>query len=135
MKGAETMKWETVEDIYADLMADAPKPPPTRSGSKISGEQRLVERRLPAEAVFQDAANVTDAALNRAEETMEQRRQKQIAKELAEHSAEGSAWHNLVQWRQSLDRAQERLRELDGEDPLTGNYDPIRRFEREMRGK
>ena len=125
-------KWETVEDIYADLMADAPKPRPR---VPQQAEQRLVKRRLPDAAVFQDAANVTDAALNRAEETMEQRRQKQIAKELAEHSAEGSAWHNLVHWRQSLDRAQERLRELDGEDPLTGNYDPIRRFEREMRGK
>jgi hypothetical protein len=133
------MKWETVEDIYADLMADAPKPPPTpaslRGQRRAEAEQRLVERRLPAEAVFQDAANVTDAALKRAEETMEQRRQKQIAKELAEHSAEGSAWHALVHWRQSLDYAQERLRELDGEDPLTGNYSPIARFEREMRGK
>ena len=127
------MKWETVEDIYADLVADAPKPPARQIERKA--EQRLVERRLPAEAVFQDATNATDAALNRAEETMEQRRQKQIAKELAEHSAEGSAWHGLVQWRLSLDRAQERLRELDGENPLTGNYDPIRRFEREMRGK
>jgi hypothetical protein len=121
-------KWETVEDIYADLMADAPKPPPTP-------EQRLVDRRLPDAAVYQGAANANNAALNRAEETMEQRRQKQIAKELAEHSAEGSAWHGLVHWRQSLDYAQERLRELDGENPLTGNYSPIARFEREMRGK
>ena len=122
------MKWETVEDIYADLMADAPKPPPTP-------EQRLAERRLPDAAVYQGAANANNAALKRAEETFEERRAKQRAKEFAEHNAQGSAWHSLAHWRQSLDYAQERLRELDGEDPLTGNYDPIRRFEREMRGK
>jgi hypothetical protein len=69
------------------------------------------------------------------DETMEGRRQKQIAKELAEHSAESPLWRALVYWQQSIEQAQERLRALDGEIPEKGIYSPIRRFEREMRGK
>ncbi len=64
---------------------------------------------------------------------MEERRAKQVAKEYAEFDAEGPAWKSLVHWRMSLDRAQERLHALDGEVPEKGIYDPIRRFEREMK--
>ena len=136
------MKWNTYEDILADLNEtarinrlnrQAQKPTPKQKVAEL--EQKLVERKKSDEAVYQDATRANEAALNRAEETYESRRAKQRAKEFAEHSAQGSAWHSLAHWRQSLDYAQERLRELDGEDPLTGNYDPIRRFEREMRGK
>jgi hypothetical protein len=66
---------------------------------------------------------------------METRRQKQMAKELAEFNAESPLWRSLVHWRQSIERAQERIRDLDGEIPEKGIYDPIRRFEREMRGR
>jgi hypothetical protein len=69
------------------------------------------------------------------EETMEQRRQKQIAKEFAEHSAESPLWRALAHRRQEIDLERERVRELDGEIPEKGVYSPIRRFEREMRGK
>ena len=139
-KGDEVMpKWNTYEDILADLNEtarinrlnrQAQNPTPKQKAAEL--EQKLVERKKPDEAVYQDATNANNAALNRAEETYESRRAKQRAKEFAEYSAEGSAWHSLARYRQSLDYAQERLRELDGEDPLTGNYDPIRRFEREM---
>lgn len=64
-------------------------------------------------------------------ETMKDRRAKQEAKEYAEHEAQGSAWHALAHRRQSLDRAKERLRVLDDEVPETGDYSPVRRFERE----
>jgi hypothetical protein len=70
-----------------------------------------------------------------AEETMEQRRQKQIAKEFAEHNAEGPGWRALVHRRQEIDLERERVRALDGEIPEKGVYSPIRRFEKEMRGK
>jgi hypothetical protein len=127
--------WNTVEDVLADFEADRPKPPPPKPTAAVKAQERFAPANHPAEAVFDAAARGNDAATERLGETLEQRRQKQMAKEYAEHNAQGSAWHSLVNWRQSLDRAQERLRELDGENPLTGNYDPIRRFEREMRGK
>jgi hypothetical protein len=69
-----------------------------------------------------------------AEETSEARRQKQIAKELAEHSAESPLWRALAHRRQEIDLERERLLALDGEIPKKGIYDPIRRFEREMKG-
>lgn len=127
------MTWNTYEEILADIMADKPKPPKP----KPSPEQQLEERgaKKSGEAIFQDAINSTNAAVKRAEETIEERRAKQRAKEFAEHNSESPLWHALVHWRQSIDYAQERLRALDGEDPETGNYDPIRRFEREMRGR
>ena len=70
-----------------------------------------------------------------AEETMEQRRQKQIAREFAEHSAEGPAWRALVHRRQEIDLERERRRALNGEIPEKGIYSPIARFEKEMEGK
>jgi hypothetical protein len=69
------------------------------------------------------------------DETMAERRQKQMAKEYAEHNAEGPLWHALVYRQQTVEAAQERLRALDGEVPEKGIYSPIARFEREMRGK
>lgn len=128
--------WNTYEEILADLMADKPKPkPPPAVTPTGKARERFSRENQPTEAVFDAATRGNDAATKRLEETMESRRQKQMAKEYAEHNAQGSAWHSLASYRQSLDRAQERLRELDGEDPLTGNYDPIRRFEREQRGR
>lgn len=128
--------WNTYEEILADLMADKPKPkPPPAVTPAGKARERFSGENQPTEAVFDAATRGNDAAIERLEETMEGKRQKQIAKELAEHSADGAAWHSMVQWRQSIDRAQERLRALDGEDPLTGNYDPVRRFEREQRGR
>jgi hypothetical protein len=136
------MKWNTYEDILADLNEtarvnrlnrQAQNPTPKQKVAEL--EQKLVERKKPDEAVYQDATKANEAALNRAEETMEARRAKQRAKEFAEHNAQGSAWHSLARWRQSIDYAQERLRALDGEDPLRGNYDPVRRYEREVRGR
>jgi hypothetical protein len=127
-----TRKWETYEDILADLRADRPAPPPTPK----SPAQRLAECGVnkPTEAVIQDVTNANNA-LNEHCETMDDRRRKQIAKELAEHNAESPIWQALVHWRLSVDRAEERVRALDGEIPERGIYDPIKRFEREMRGR
>lgn len=127
------------EEILADLKETArvnrlkrlaqaaPKPP----------EQKLAERcaAKPTEAVIDTATRGNDALTKRLEETFEDRRRKQMAKEFAEHSAESPLWRALVYWQQSVERAQETLRALDGEIPEKGIYDPIRRFEREMRGK
>jgi hypothetical protein len=128
--------WNTYEEILADLMADKPKPkPPPAVTPAGKARERFSGENQPTEAVFDAATRGNDAAIERLEETMEDRRRKQMAKEYAEHNAQGPAWHSLAHWRQSLDRAQERLRELDGEIPEKGVYDPIRRFEREMRGE
>jgi hypothetical protein len=127
------------EEILADLKETvrvnrlkrlahaAPKPP----------EQKLAERcaAKPVEAVIDTATRGNEALAERLEETFEDRRRKQIAKELAEHSAESPLWRALVHWQQSVEQAQERLRSLDGEIPEKGIYDPIRRFEREMKGR
>jgi hypothetical protein len=127
--------WNTVEDVLADFEADRPKPPPPKSTPTVKAEERFAASNQPTEAIFDAAARGNDAATERLEETMESRRQKRIAKELADYNAEGSGWHSLERWRQSVERAQERLRSLDGEIPERGVYDPIRRFEREMRGR
>jgi hypothetical protein len=131
----------TKEEIVARLRAAAkanprPRPrPPAQPPTKAQrAEERFAASNQPDEAVFDAAARGNDAAIERLE-TMEERRQKQIAKELAEHNAEGEAWHNMVRWQQTMERAQERLRALDGEIPERGVYDPIRRFEREQRGR
>jgi hypothetical protein len=135
-KGAEPMKiWNTVEDVLADFEADRPKPPPTKPTPAVKAQQRFAASNQPTEAILDAAARGNDAAIERLEETMESRRQKRMAKEFADYNAEGPAWHSMVRWRQSVERAQERVRALDGEIPETGQYDPIRRFEREMRGR
>jgi hypothetical protein len=102
------------EEILADLKETArvnrlkrlaqaaPKPP----------EQKLADRcaAKPTEAIIDTATRGNDALADRLEtETMEQRRQKRMAKELAEYSAEGSAWHNLVQWQQSVERVRQEI--------------------------
>jgi hypothetical protein len=69
----------------------------------------------------------------RVDETLEDRRKKQIAKELAEHSAESPLWRALVHWTQSVERARERVQALNGEVPEKGIYSPIARFEREVK--
>jgi hypothetical protein len=88
----------------------------------------------PTEAVI-DAATAHNNALTERLDTTEGRRQARIAKELADYHAEGSHWHALCQWQRSVLEAQERIRANYGEVPETGNYSPIARFEREMRGK
>jgi hypothetical protein len=85
----------------------------------------------PTEAVI-DAATAHNNALA---ERLEGRRQARIAKELGDYHAEGSGWHALCRWQQSVLDAQERIRANYGEVPETGNYSPVARFEREMRGK
>jgi N-acetylglucosamine kinase-like BadF-type ATPase len=125
--------WNTIEDVLADFEADRPKPPPPKPTPAVKGQERFAASNQPTAAVFDAATRGNDAAIERLEETMEQRRQKQMAKELAEYNAEGSAWHSMVHWRQSLERAQERLRSLNGEVPEKGIYSPIARFEREVK--
>jgi hypothetical protein len=127
--------WNTVEDVLADFEADRPKPPPPKPTAAVKGQERFSGANQPTEALINAATRGNDAATERLGETMQQRRQKQMAKEYAEHNAEGPLWHALANWQLSIERAQERLRELDGEIPEKGIYDPIRRFEREMRGK
>jgi hypothetical protein len=123
--------WNTVEDVLADFEADRPKPPPK---SAAKAQERFAASNQPTVAVI-DAATRGNDALTERLETMEDRRAKQAAKEYAEHAAQSTIWKALVHWRQSVERAQERVRSLDGEVPEKGVYDPIRRFEREMRGE
>jgi N-acetylglucosamine kinase-like BadF-type ATPase len=125
--------WNTVEDVLADFEADRPKPPLPKPTAAVKGQQRFAASNQPTKAVFDAATRGNDAAIERLEETMEQRRQKQMAKELAEYNAEGSAWHSMVHWWQSVERAQERLRALNGEVPEKGIYSPVARFEREVK--
>jgi hypothetical protein len=125
---------EQEDEIYRRALAACrPKSPPPPKPP----EQQWVERcaNKPLEVAVQDAAAHNNHVIERLEETMETRRQKQMAKELAEFNAESPLWRSLVHWRQSIERAQERIRDLDGEIPEKGIYDPIRRFEREMRGR
>ena len=118
------------DEIYRQALAACrPKAPPAPK----SAAEKLAERgaNKPTEAVIQHATNANNALA----ETMEDRRRKQRDKELAEHSAESPLWRALVGWRLSVERAEERVRALDGEIPERGVYSPIARFEREMRGK
>jgi hypothetical protein len=121
-----------IEETYAALL-EAAKPPPKPPVKPPA--QKLKERHRPTEAVVQDVTNATEALVERMQETMESRRQKRMAQELAEYNAQGSGWHNLVRWRESVERAQELDRALNGEIPENGVYSPVARFEREMRGK
>jgi hypothetical protein len=102
--------WNTVEDVLADFEADRPKPnPPPKPPLKptVKAQERWANQ--PTEAVI-DAATRGNNALAERLETMEGRRQKQMAKELAEYNAEGSAWHNIsvrmVEWQQSAERVE-----------------------------
>ena len=119
------------EEIYQKaLAACVPKPKP----AEIKTHERFVAEKQPTEAVIDAATRGNDALTKRLEETIEDRRRKQMAKEYAEHNAEGPLWRALVYWTQSAERARERIRALHGERPERGDYDPIARFEREQRG-
>ena len=131
------MTWTTYEEILADIMADRPKPkPPPAVTPAGKAKERFAAENQPTIAVIDAATRGNDLLAERLEtETMESRRQKQMAKEIAEHNAENPLWHQLCRWQQSVNDAQQRVRERYGEVPETGNYSPIARFEREMRGK
>ena len=126
--------WNTVEDVLADFEADRPKPPPPKPKIAAKAQERFSPSNQPTVAIIDAATRGNDAVTERLE-TMEDRRAKQMAKEYAEHAAESAIWKALVHRRQSVELAQERIHALDGEVSETGNYDPIRRFERETRGR
>jgi hypothetical protein len=130
------MTWtkEFREEMYQRALAACrPKAPPPKPTPAVKAQQRFTASNQPTEAVIDAATRGNEALAERLDETMEDRRKKQIAKELSEHSAESPLWRALVHWTQSVERAQERVRALDGEIPERGVYDPVRRFEREMK--
>ena len=132
------MGWtkEQREEIYQRALAACrPKAPPPKPTPAVKAQERFAASNQPTKAVIDAATRGNEALTERLDETIEDRRKKQIAKELAAHNAEGPVWHSLVQWQQSVERAQERVRALHGEIPEKGIYDPIARFEREMRGR
>ena len=123
-----SMTQEEYDEIYRRALAACrPKSKPAVKPA----EQRLAERRAnkPAEAVVQLATDANNALA----ETMEDRRRKQRDKEPAEHGAESPLWRALVHWQHSVERAQERVRALNGEIPEKGIYSPIARYEREVK--
>lgn len=127
---------EEYDEIYLRALGNwRPKPKPilaVNKGKAVAHTKPADAK--PIEAVI-DAATVHNNALTERLDTFEGRRQARIAKELAEHSAEGEGWHSLCRWQQSVLEAQERIRANYGEIPERGVYSPIARFEREMEGK
>jgi hypothetical protein len=127
---------EQQDEIYRRALAACrPKTPPPKPTPTVKAQERFAASNQPSDAIIDAATRGNEALADRLEETMEDRRAKQAAKEYAEHNAESPLWRALVGWTQSVKRAQERVRALDGEIPERGIYDPIRRFEREMRGR
>jgi hypothetical protein len=125
-----SMTQEEYDEIYRRALAACrPKPKPAVKPAAEKLAERCASKR--EEAVIDTATRANNALA----ETMQDRRRKQRDKELAEHSAQGPLWHALAYWAQSVERAQERIRALDGEIPEKGVYSPIARFEREMRGR
>jgi hypothetical protein len=129
---------EEYDEIYLRALGNSRprvKPKPVLAANKGKEVEHTKPADVkPTEAVI-DAATAHNNALAERLQTMEGRRQARIAKELADYHAEGSGWHALCRWQQSVLDAQERIRANYGEVPETGNYSPIARFEREMRGK
>jgi hypothetical protein len=129
---------EEYDEIYLRALGNARprvKPKPVvaaREGKEVEHTKPADVK--PIEAVI-DAATTHNVALVERLEAMEGRRQARIAKELADYQAEGSGWHALCRWQQSVLDAQERIRDNYGEIPEAGVYSPVARFEREMRGK
>jgi hypothetical protein len=127
---------EQQDEIYRRALAACrPKAPPPKPTAAVKAQERFAASNQPTDAIIDAATRGNEALTERLEETMEDRRKKQIAKELAAYNAEGPGWHSIVRWQQSVERAQERVRALHGEIPEKGIYDPIARFEREMRGR
>ncbi len=107
----------------------APKPP----RPKVA---QLVDQKRRTKDVINAATTHNLDLAERLEETMEARRQKQIAKELADyHDPSNRDWVRLEQWRQSVERVEEQRRAWArlGENPITGNYDPQARYDREVK--
>jgi hypothetical protein len=127
---------EQQDEIYRRALAACrPKAPPPKPTPAVKAQEQFAASNQPTEAVIDAATRRNNALAERLGETMEDRRAKQAAKEYAEYNAESPIWRALVHWTQSVERAEERVRALDGEIPERGIYDPIRRFEREMRGR
>jgi hypothetical protein len=129
----------TEEQIVARLLAGrldkppAPKPPKPAS---VKAEERWDRNVKPTRAVIQEATTHNQALAERM--TMEDRRRRQEAKEMAEWSA---GYDNpltryqreLDRWQQSKLDAEQAIRALHGEIPERGVYSPIARFEREVK--
>ncbi len=102
---------EQQDEIYRRALAACrPKSPPPKPSPAQKAEERFSGANQPTDAIIDAATRGNNALADRLEgETMEGRRQKRMAKELAEYNAEGSAWHNLVQWQQSVERVQQEI--------------------------
>ena len=99
---------EYYDEIYRLALGNArPKPKPKPVLATVKGKE--VEHTKPANAkptdAVIDAATTHNHALADRLETMEGRRQKQIAKELAENN--DLYWNRLVDWWQSKKRTEE----------------------------
>jgi hypothetical protein len=132
------MGWtkEQRDEIYRRALAACrPKAKPPIKTAAQKAQERFAEANKPTEAIIDAATDHNNALADRSEETMEGRRQKQIAKELAEYHAENPLWHKLCRWQQSVLDAEEAVRARYGEIPERGVYSPVARFEREMEGK
>ena len=132
---------KTEEQIVARLLAGrldkppAPKPPPK---PEVKAQERWAQR--PPEAVAQQAAAGTKALAEQLrrerEETAEDRRNRQYTKELAEYNAADpriAYQRELDQWWQAKLNVEAEIRALHGEIPECGIYDPMTRFERELK--
>ena len=134
---------KTEEQIVARLLAGrldkppAPKPPPK---PETKAQEHWAQPK-PREAVAAHAAVSTEALAEQIKrdrrETAEDRRNRQYAKEMAEWSARDRYQRELDRWWQAkLDiEAEVRAMRESGEVPERGIYDPMTRFEGEMRGR
>jgi len=108
------MKWETYEDIYADLQVariDRPKPAPEPAA--VKAEERWAAKHT--EAVIQDATRGNDALA---------RRMQQERKEMAQYNADGQ--DPRVRYQRELDAWQQS--KLDAETALDDGYVEIAGF-------
>src|SRR5262245_10442793 len=115
----------------------APKPP---KPPQVKADERFVEDNKPTVQIINEATSHNQAFARRMErETAEDRRNRQHVKELAQWNAQlqdphARYQHELDKWWESKKLAEEKARLFAGlnENPRTGSYSPIARFEREM---
>jgi hypothetical protein len=86
---------EQRDELYRQVLeACKPEPPPPKPTPTTKADERWAQK--PTEAVIQDATRHNHAVAERL--TMEQRRQQQYAKEVAEYNAQNHYQHQLDQW-------------------------------------
>lgn len=119
-----------------------PQPPPPKPTPEEKWQERCAAPK-PREAIAAQAAASTEALAeqmrqDREQDTTEARRRRQEAKELAQYYAEGqdpriAYQRRLDQWWEAKLDVEAELHALRGEIPKRGVYDPMARFEREMK--